>query len=68
MWLPSLPAFIVTVSFHKRLGGPLANNLFNYRPDTRFVLKIEVEKAYNKADEQIEKNNWIIGSLNIAID
>ena len=57
MWLPSLPAFIVTVSFHKRLGGPLANNLFNYRPDTRFVLKIEVEKAYNKADEQIEKNN-----------
>ena len=43
------------VLFHKRLCGPLANSLFNHRPNNLFIVNSELEKAYHKADEYIEK-------------
>ena len=43
------------VLFHKRLYGPLANSLFNHRPNKSFMANGKLEKAYHKADDYIEK-------------
>jgi hypothetical protein len=43
------------VLFHKRLCGPLANSLFNHRPNKFFMANGKLEKAYHKADDYIEK-------------
>jgi hypothetical protein len=43
------------VLFHKRLCGPLANSLFNHRPNKAFMANEKLEKAYHKADDYIEK-------------
>jgi len=46
---------IMFVLFHKRLCGPLANSLFNHRPNKFFMANGKLEKAYHKADDYIEK-------------
>ena len=43
------------ILFHKRLCGPLANSLFVRRPDKNSFVNSELEKAYHKADNCIEK-------------
>jgi hypothetical protein len=43
------------VLFHKRLCGPLANSLFNHRPNKSFMANGKLEKPYHKADDYIEK-------------
>lgn len=46
--------------FHKRLCGPLANSLFNHRPNKDLQPKSELEKLYHKADDYIEKITEIL--------
>jgi hypothetical protein len=43
------------ILFHKRLCGPLANSLFERRPDKNFIVNSKLEKAYHNADDCIEK-------------
>ena len=43
----------IFVLFHKRVCGPLANSLFNHRPDKKRSIDTELEKAYYKADDNI---------------
>lgn len=43
------------ILFHKRLCGPLANSLFERRPDKSIFVNSELERAYHKADNSIEK-------------
>ena len=43
------------VLFHKRVCGPLANSLFVRRPDDTSLVNGELEKAYHKADDCIQK-------------
>jgi hypothetical protein len=43
------------VLFHRRICGPLANSLFNRRPDPALKPNGKLEAAYHKADEAIEK-------------
>jgi hypothetical protein len=43
------------VLFHKRLCGPLANSLFNHQSNKFFIANGNLEKAYHKADDYIEK-------------
>lgn len=42
------------VLFHKRVCGPLANSLFQHRPDKLHVIDSRLEKAYHRADDSIE--------------
>ena len=43
------------VLFHKRLCGPLAKSLFNYRPNEHRSMDTKLEKAYYKADAYIDE-------------
>lgn len=43
------------VLFHKRVCGPLANSLFNYRPTSDSQPDSKLEKAYNQADGYIQE-------------
>ena len=43
------------VLFHKRVCGPLANTLFQRRPDKSSPLPSAIETAYYKADAAIQK-------------
>ena len=43
------------VLFHKRICGPLANTLFQRRPDKSAALGSPIETAYHKADAAIQK-------------
>lgn len=43
------------VLFHKRVCGPLANSLFQHRPDKLHIVDSALEKAYHRADASIEK-------------
>ena len=43
------------VLFHKRIFGPLANSLFKYKPDDKFIHESTLEKAYHEADSSIDK-------------
>ena len=45
----------IFVLFHKRVCGPLANSLFQHRPDTLHIIDSTLEKAYHRADASIEK-------------
>jgi hypothetical protein len=38
---------------HKRVCGPLANSLFNHRPQSSLAIDSKLEKAYYKADDAI---------------
>jgi hypothetical protein len=41
--------------FHKRVCGPLANSLFQHQPNVSFQPESRLEKAYHKADANIQK-------------
>lgn len=41
--------------FHKRVCGPLANSLFHHQPNVSFQPESRLEKAYHKADANIQK-------------
>jgi hypothetical protein len=43
------------VLFHKRVCGPLANTLFQKRPDKSFPLHTPIETAYYRADAAIQQ-------------
>ena len=40
---------------HQRLCGPLANSLFNRRPNPEFQPDSRLEAAMHKADDSIQK-------------
>lgn len=50
------------VLFHKRLCGPLANSLFQHKPNKCFVTNSKLEKAYHKADDYITKITEILAA------
>jgi hypothetical protein len=41
--------------FHKRICGPLANSLFQRRPEDRSPLPAKIEKAYHQADAAVQR-------------
>jgi hypothetical protein len=43
------------ILFHKRVCGPLANSLFDHRPDEALKPASKVETAYYKADHAIQQ-------------
>ena len=48
-------AALTFILFHKRVCGPLANSLFQHRPDETLKPTSKVETAYHKADHAIQK-------------
>jgi hypothetical protein len=54
---------LMFVLFHKRVCGPLANSLFHHRPDSNELPNSTLHKAYEKADNNIQK---IIDLLKVA--
>lgn len=54
---------MVFVLFHQRLCGPLANSLFNHRPNPHFQPDSKLEAAAHKADDSIQK---VIELLEVA--
>jgi len=42
------------VLFHKRICGPLANSLFQFRPSLQGHFKSKLEAAYHKTDKAIQ--------------
>jgi hypothetical protein len=47
-------AALMFILFHKRICGPLANSLFQNRPDEALKPASKVETAYHKADHAIQ--------------
>ena len=47
-------ASIMLHLLHKRVCGPLANSLFNHRPQSSITIDSKLEKAYYKADKAID--------------
>ncbi len=45
---------LMFVLFHKRVCGPLANSLFDRRPNERYQPNSKIEAAYHKADAAIQ--------------
>src|SRR6202167_15193 len=45
---------LLSLFFHKRLCGPLANSRFHHRPDSDHRPDSKLEAAYHKADKAIE--------------
>jgi hypothetical protein len=43
------------ILFHKRICGPLANTLFDHRPEKTSPPPAKVEAAYHKADAAIQR-------------
>jgi hypothetical protein len=43
------------ILFHKRVCGPLANSLFNHRPEERTPPPAKIERAYHQADTAVQK-------------
>jgi hypothetical protein len=41
--------------FHKRVCGPLANSLFQHRPEEQAKPISKIETAYHKADKAIQR-------------
>lgn len=58
-----LKVALLFLFFHKRIAGPIAHSLFHHRPDSRHQPKTQLEAAYHKADQSIDK---IINLLNAA--
>ena len=50
-----LKVAVMFVLFHKRLCGPLAQSLFNRKPDPTLSVNSKLETAYRKADHSIQK-------------
>jgi hypothetical protein len=42
------------ILFHKRICGPLANSLFQHRPEDRAPQPAKIEKAYHHADAAVQ--------------
>jgi hypothetical protein len=42
------------ILFHKRVCGPLANSLFQHRPEDRSPQPAKIEKAYHQADTAVQ--------------
>jgi hypothetical protein len=40
--------------FHKRICGPIANSLFNFKPPLNGHPKSKLEAAYHKADKAVQ--------------
>jgi hypothetical protein len=53
---------MVFVLFHQRLCGPLANSLFNYRPNPNFQPDSKLEAAVHKADDSIQRVIELLGA------
>ena len=43
------------VLFHKKLYGPIANSLFNFKPNENITVNSKFEKAYRRIDKEIDK-------------
>lgn len=43
------------ILFHKRVCGPLANSLFNHRPEDRLPRPAKIERAYHQADTAVQR-------------
>jgi hypothetical protein len=43
------------ILFHKRICGPLANSLFQHRPEDRSPQPAKIEKAYHHADAAVQQ-------------
>lgn len=43
------------VLFHKKLHGPIANSLFNFKPNENIMVNSKFEKAYRRIDKEIDK-------------
>ena len=52
----------VFVLFHQRLCGPLANRLFNHRPNPNFQPDSKLEAAVHKADDSIQNVIELLGA------
>ena len=48
-------ASLMFVLFHQRVCGPLAHSLFNRSPQAAFKPATQLEAAYRKADQSIER-------------
>ena len=48
-------AALMFILFHKRVCGPLANSLFQHRPDEDFKPGSPIETAYYQADRAIQQ-------------
>ncbi|MHA2344633.1 MAG: hypothetical protein ACXADW_22475 [Candidatus Hodarchaeales archaeon] len=48
-------ASLIFVLFHKKLYGPIANSLFNFRPNDNLKTESKFEKTYRQIDRQIDK-------------
>jgi len=53
---------MVFVLFHQRLCGPLANSLFNHRPNPNFQPDSKLEAAVHKADDSIQRVIELLGA------
>ena len=43
------------ILFHKRICGPLANSLFQQRPEDRSPEPAKIERAYHQADTAVQR-------------
>jgi len=50
-----IKAALMFILFHKRVCGPLANSLFQHRPDEALKPASKVETAYHRADHAIQQ-------------
>jgi hypothetical protein len=49
-----LKVSLLFLLFHKRICGPIANSLFQFRPSLQGYFKSKLETAYHKADKAIQ--------------
>ena len=43
------------VLFHKKLHGPIANSMFNFKPNANIIVNSKFERAYRRIDKEIDK-------------
>ena len=51
----SIVELFLSMFFHKRLCGPIANSCFHHRPDPHHRPNSQLEAAYHRADKAIQK-------------
>ena len=49
-----IKASLLFLLFHKRICGPIANSLFQYKPSSEGHLKSKFEAAYHKTDKAVQ--------------
>jgi hypothetical protein len=49
-----IKTFLLFLLFHKRICGPIANSLFQFRPSSHAHSKSKLEAAYHKTDKAIQ--------------